>query len=86
MNFFSVFDLDNWTVVVLIGRLGVREVEAVLAHALVRAAPEAQPADRNTLQHMSTCRTAARRKLCAHDEKPRGITRMRLYSHSVRNL
>jgi len=55
MNFFSVFDFDGGTVVVLIGRLGVREIEAVLAHALVRAAPEAQTADRHTLQHMSTC-------------------------------
>ena len=44
MSFFSVFDLDCRTDVILVGRRGVREVEAVLAHALVHAASEAQPA------------------------------------------
>jgi len=78
MSFFSVFDLDCRTDVTLVGRRGVREVEAVLAHALVHAASEAQPADRNTLHHMSTCRTAARRNTCAQDKKSRGITRMRV--------
>jgi len=43
MNFLSVFVLDGGTIAVLIGHLSVREVEVVLALALVHTTPQSHP-------------------------------------------
>jgi len=66
MNYFFVFDLGGGSDVVLVSRLGVREVAAVLAYAFPRRKPN--PPKPLSATHTHVSNSCEAHNACVHSE------------------